>query len=63
MKARITIRQSVLNNNTYTIINGKDWTVLHANDIKTGLLNRIENLRNWGLDYTANKILKCIRVS
>lgn len=62
MKARITIRQSKTTN-CYTLLNGKDWAVVHAADIKKGLIEYVERLKSYNCDFSANKILKCIRLN
>ena len=61
MKARITVRPT--GNNCYVISNGKQWSVIHKSDIKNGLMARVEELRSHGCDWSADQILKCIRVS
>lgn len=62
MKARITIRQS---NTTscYTLLNGKTFAVVHANDIKDGLMARVEKLKSYNCDFSADQLLKCIRLN
>lgn len=62
MKARITIRQSNTTN-CYTLLNGKDWAVVHALDIKHGLMNHVEKLKSYNCDFSANQLLKCIRLN
>ena len=61
MKARIKVKGT--ENNCYTLFNGKDWIVIHRNDIKAGLMSHIDYLRRIGCDWSANRILACIRVS
>ena len=61
MKARITVRP--LQNNCHVVLNGKQWAVIHKSDIKNGLMTRIEELRSHGCDWSADQILKCIRVN
>lgn len=69
MKARITIRQDI-NTPCYTLINGDVQAAgIHPNDMRKGsnlaesLLFIVERLKGNGCDYSANKILKCIRFS
>lgn len=61
MKARIKVRP--LENNCHTLFNGKDWSVVHKVDIKAGLIEHVDYLRRIGCEWSANQILKCIRVS
>lgn len=69
MKARITIRQD-MNTPCYTLINGNVQAAgIHPNDMREGntpidaLLNIVEKLKKNGCYYSANKILKCIRLN
>lgn len=62
MKARITIRQSKVAN-CYTLLNGKTFAVVHANDIKDGLIQRVEKLKSYNCDFSADQLLKCIRLN
>lgn len=61
MKTRIKVRP--IQNNCHVIFNGRNWAVLHVNDIKTGLLEHVEYLRRIGCNWTADQILKCVVVS
>jgi hypothetical protein len=61
MKSRITVRP--LENNCHVILNGDVWAVIHKLDAKKGLMARVEELRKHECDWSADRILKCIRVA
>lgn len=61
MKARITIRQS--KTSCYVLLNGKTSAIVHPNDIKNGLMERVEKLKSYNCDFSANQLLKCIRLN
>ncbi len=61
MKARIRVK--ALENNCHTIFNGKTWAVVHKSDIKQGLQHRIDYLNSIGCKWSAEQIMKCVRVN
>jgi hypothetical protein len=60
-KPRIRVR--VTDNNCNVIFNGKAWAVIHKNDLKNGLIEHVQYLRSIKCDWSADQILKCVRVN
>lgn len=63
MKPRIKVR--ALDTNCHVIFNGKDWAVIHKTDIQKseGIMSRIEYLKRIGCTWSAEQIMKCVRVA
>lgn len=60
-KPRIRVRP--LNGNCHVIINGRHSAVVHRIDAKKDLMDRVEYLKSIGCDWSADQILKCIRMA
>lgn len=60
-KPRIRVR--ALDINCHVIFNGKNSAVIHRTDAKKDLMERVEYLKSVGCNWSADQILKCIRMA